>query len=105
MKIEPTNDVWAVQTLRLVQAMLGAVSPNFRMVAIAHDGHRWKLMFVLEEDRVEDRQEIEDIAVEFEALQEKPIAYEVTVSVVTRQIEWPPQSVRVVYRRREVEYR
>ena len=105
MKIEPTNDVWAVQTLRLVQALLGAISPNFRMVAIAHDGHRWKLMFVLEEDLVEDRQEIEDIAVEFEALQEKPIAYEVTVSVVTSRIEWPPQSVRVVYRRREVKYR
>lgn len=62
-------------------------------------------MFVLEEDLVEDRQEIEYIAVEFEALQEKPIVYEVNVSVVTSQIEWPLQSVRGVYRRREVEYR
>lgn len=58
-------------------------------------------MFVLEEDLDEDRQEIEDIAVEFEALQEKPVAYDVTVSVAKSPMEWPPQSVRVVYRRRE----
>lgn len=101
MNTESTNDVWAVQTLRLVQALLGAISRNFRMVAIAHDLNLWKLMFVLEEDLVEDREEIEDIAVEFEALQEKPIAYEVAVSVSKNPMEWPPLSVRVVYRRRE----
>ena len=71
------------------------------MVGLAHDGNLWKLIFILAEDRSEDREEIDDVAVEFEALQEKSIRYEVEVSVTKEPITWPSQSVRIVYRRRE----
>ena len=57
------------------------------MVTVAHDGNLWKLMFVLDENLGEDREEVEDIAVEFEALQEKPVAYDATVSVTKNLLE------------------
>ena len=44
-------------------------------------------MFVLDENLGEDREEVEDIAVEFEALQEKPVAYDATVSVTKNLLE------------------
>lgn len=102
MKSEISDAVWVSQTLRLVQALLGTISENFRMVAISHDGNVWRLLFVLAEERADDREEIVDVGHEFEALQDVPIAYEIDVAVTDRPIAWPDSYVRVVYRRREI---
>ncbi|MCC7716703.1 hypothetical protein [Janthinobacterium lividum] len=101
MNTEIANDIWCIQTLRLVQALLGAISSNFRTVGLSHDGSSWLLIFVLAEDNAIDREEIEDIACEFEALQEASITYVIDVVVTKAPIDWPSESVRVVYRRRE----
>jgi hypothetical protein len=75
------------QVLTLVQAMLGAISPNVRAVSIDCLDDGVHLYFVLEQDRAEDREEIEDIAAEFEALQEGPIEIETHVSISSER--WP----------------
>lgn len=101
MKSEIENDVWVIQTLRLVQALLGAISDNFRMVGLSHEGGTWVLIFVLFEDNADDREEIEDVGYEFEALQEESINYVVNVLVTNAPLVWPDDPVRVVYRKRE----
>lgn len=101
MENDISNETWMIQTLRLVQALRGAVSPNFRMVALAHENNRWRLIFVLEEQNLEDVDEIEDIGFEFTALQETTINYEIDLTVNKAALPWPDGSVRVVYRRRE----
>lgn len=55
-------------TVMLVQALWGAISPNFRLVALSLDEPVWKLLFILECDDAIDREEIEDIAGRFDAL-------------------------------------
>lgn len=102
MKSEISDAVWVSQTLRLVQALLGAISENFRMVAISCDGNVWHLLFILAEERADDREEIADVGYDFEALQDAPIPYEIEVAVTDGTIAWPDSSVRVVYRRREI---
>lgn len=99
MNIE--TGLWSSQLLRLVQALYGAISPNFRMVALARENEKWRLIFVLESENAEDRKEIEDVADEFEALQEHGVEFSVDVSVTSHPLPWPEPSVRVVYRRRE----
>ena len=90
-----------IQTLRLVQALRGAVSPNFRMVALAYENCKWRLIFILEEQNPEDVDEIEEIGFEFTALQETTINHEIDLTVTKEAIPWPDGSIRVVYRRRE----
>ena len=51
-----------------VQALLGAISSNFRRVAIGFEGRTWLLSFVLEREDAGDREEIEDVAGEFDGL-------------------------------------
>jgi hypothetical protein len=94
-------DTWNQCTLALMQALLGAVSPNFRMVTLANDGGVWKLQFVLQSESGADREEIEDVASEFEALQGSVVRYEVDITITADPIAWPPPPTRVVYRRRE----
>lgn len=88
--------------LALSQAMIGAVSANFRTVELSHRENRWHLLFVLAEDRLDDRTEIEDIATEFEALQGHGIDYALDVQVNTADLSWPEAPARVVFRRREL---
>ena len=75
------------QVLTLVQAMLGAISPNMRAVTLQCIGSCIHLYFVLKQDCAVDREEIEGIATEFEALQERGIKIEIHVSVNTEP--WP----------------
>jgi hypothetical protein len=90
------------QVLSLVQAMLGAISPNFRTVTI-EVGAKTVLHYLLERDDATDREEIEDIEFEFAALQTEPLEMDVS-SVVVVSCE-PYTSVRLpgrmVYMRRE----
>lgn len=96
-----TSDQWRLMIVSLVQAMLGAISPNFRMISISHDGSMWCICFFLERESEEDRIEIEDIACEFESLQESLIEYRVSIVVGDSEIPWPKLPERVIYKRRE----
>ena len=50
----------------LGQALLGAITPNFRMVAINLKHEPWQVRFVLERDGAEDREEIGEVEDYFE---------------------------------------
>ncbi len=101
MRSSPDLEVWNRHVLMLLQALLGAVSPNFRMIALGNEEERWKLIFFLERESNEDRAEIEDVATEFEALQGTGIEYDVDVRITRDPIAWPAPPTRVVFRRRE----
>lgn len=86
----------------LMQALWGAISPNFRMVAFCPCEPVWKLLFVLEKEDDVDREEISDVAAEFDALQESGSArFEVEAVVSAAPLTWPEPPWLVVYRRRE----
>lgn len=92
-----------LHVLCLVQAMVGAVTPNLRRVALEVLGPRKvRLCFVLEREDPEDREEISDISFEFEALQPGGIDLDVNVLVDSRSIEQIELPARVVYGRKEV---
>lgn len=56
------------QVLNLVQAMMGGISQNMRLIALLPRGKAAVLRFLLEEDSAEDREEIDDILTEYFAL-------------------------------------
>lgn len=86
----------------LMQSLWGSISPNFRMVAFSLFDQGLNLLFVLEVDDPLDREEIEDICAEFDALQDSGSAkFEVEVVVDSRSLAWPDDSWIVVFRRRE----
>jgi ABC-type microcin C transport system permease subunit YejB len=86
----------------LMQALWGAISSNFRMVALYPCGPVQKLRFVLERDSVADREEIEDVIAEFDALQETGASkFEVETIITAESLEWPEPPWLVVFRRRE----
>lgn len=97
----PSQEQWNLFTLWLVQAMVGAVSPNFRMVAVSNTAGVWQLLFILETEDEEDREEIADIATEVEAMQDTGIRYELEIRVTSEPLQLPALPTRVVYRRRE----
>ncbi|GEM_PF-6754368 len=85
---------------RLMQALLGVISPNFRMVYISNT-QKVCITVILEKESAEDREEIQDMATEFEALQPKSIDYDIVIKVDSRDINWPDDESIVVYKRRE----
>lgn len=91
-----------IQVLNLVQAMIGAVSPNLRRVTleVPRPG-AVHLRFVLERDDSDDREEIEDIGFEFEALQTTGIELEMDIIVDGRSIGELRVPGRVVFGRKE----
>jgi hypothetical protein len=93
-------------TVMLVQALWGAISPNFRLVAIRLDESIWQLLFVLEEECSIDREEIDDITAEFDALllglNHEAVQFEVKTVIDTQPLPILDPSIwRVVFRRRE----
>lgn len=69
------------QVLNLVQAMIGSVTPNMRGVSLVAHPESVHLYFLLEHDDEGDREEIDDIVFELEALQGGSIDVDVTVLV------------------------
>lgn len=66
MNLEAENQ----QVLFLLQALLGAISPNFRRISLVLDSSREvTVFFLLETRRADDLEEIQDIMFEFDALQ------------------------------------
>ena len=87
--------------LDLVQAMIGAISDTFRRVTIEVGKERVLLRFLLEREDDIAREEIDDIAFEFEALQERDLNTEVVVMVDARPMADLALPGRVVFGRRE----
>lgn len=102
MQLADEND----RALDLVQAMLGLITPNFRMVTLeVRDAGGVTLNFLLQTESAADREEIADIVFEFEALQDRIRDVQVRVFVDDRPletVEFPPG--RRVFARRENEY-
>jgi hypothetical protein len=71
--------------LRLLESLLGAVTPNLRAVSLERVGPGVRLHFLLEREDSEDRKEIDDVAFELEALQERAVTVEVVVAVSTER--------------------
>jgi hypothetical protein len=90
------------QVLNLVQAMIGAVSPNFRRVTLEVSKPRVvHLRFLLEQDEFDDRDEIEDIGLTFEALQSSGIELYIDIIVDRRPLAELGMRGRVVFGRKE----
>ena len=104
MKKETLNEQ-NMQVCFLVQAMCGAVTPNWRSVSMTFDGDDVHLNFVLEKESSEDREEIQDVADEFAIFQEDAGSYRlgvIGVSVTAEELRWQNLSnCRLVYRRKE----
>ena len=88
------------QVLNLVQALLGAITPNYRAVFINVTEGDISIKFVLEKDSSEDKEEIRDIVFEFEALQEKSLKVGCEVLISTSVLE-NMYAGRAVYMRKE----
>ena len=73
-------DVENRYVLDLVQALVGAITPNMREVGI-RSSDPLILYFLLERESDEDREEIDDIVFEFRALQDNPLI-DLTVDVI-----------------------
>lgn len=102
---------WNWAELMLTQALIGAISPNFRMVELAFEDSRWVVRVTLRAEDVADREEIEDVCDEMGIFlgdiidRISPIAYarvdhEIVVS--TAPVFLTPQlEPRVVFKARE----
>jgi hypothetical protein len=88
--------------LNLMQALLGAISSNFRLVSITLQKQRVVIQIILATRSSEDLEEIEDLKAEFEAIV-GPVDFAVEVSISAEPIFLPTpdgQSM-CVFRRRE----
>lgn len=90
------------QVLYLVQAMIGDISPNIRAVSLECVARAVRLHFLLAQEQATDRESIDDIVFEFEALQERGIEVNLSVVVSSRQEASAELPGRRVFGRREV---
>lgn len=89
------------QVVSLVQAMLGSITTNMRVISLkCYKEKHILLHFILEYDTAEDREEIEDIAAELEALQDSFIQLDLSVQVDSRKLSALEIPGRRVYVRR-----
>ncbi len=91
-----------LQVLNLVQAMIGAITPNLRRVTLElTSSESVCIRFVLEQDDRDIQEELDDVVFEFEALQVKNIKLDIRVIVDSRPIEELNLPGRVVFGRKE----
>lgn len=92
------------QALALVQALWGVISPNFRAVSFKCVGEAVQIYVILEHDDAGDREEIEDLLPEFEALQDRAIDVEVKTLISAEPWRTGVNEIsgRPVYVRREM---
>lgn len=101
MKDKPSLEKWNFQVLMLGQALIGAVSSNFRMVALQWDEGEWILKFYLERHVEEDIEEIEDVVCQYTAYQNASLRCRSELIVGSERLPGLSEVGRVVYRRRE----
>ncbi|MBH3308748.1 hypothetical protein N5I28_05015 [Pseudomonas mosselii] len=92
---------WNYQVLMLVQALIGAISHNFRMVTISLEGGEWVTRFYLEKYDEEDIDEIEEVMCQYAAYQDGGLKSRYEVLVGNGGLPGYSEVGRVVYRRRE----
>lgn len=102
--MKPNFEEEKIVVLDLVQAMIGAITPNFRWISLrAREDGRVHFYFLLEHEDPRDREEAEDILVEYDCLEvrsEHP-GYEWEVRIDDRPLEEVRPPGRPVYGRRE----
>jgi hypothetical protein len=97
-------DEWNSTMIALIEALLGSISPNFRMVTLDAIDQKWKVTFVLERDDASDREAIQEVMDAFEIIREirRPVLSEI---VITRmplpRLERGAGDRATMYRRRE----
>lgn len=101
MNAEAELNVWNFQVLMLVQAMLGAVTPNFRMVVLSYEDDVWVIRFYLEEKIEDDIGEVEDIICQYTAYQNSDLKCTSEILVGNEDLPSLSEAERVVYRRKE----
>jgi len=89
------------QVVSAVQALWGAISPNMVAVSINCVGPEVNLHFYLEVDSPTDRERIDDVASDFEALQLANIPIHVRVSAIGKKLTLEQIEGRLLYRRYE----
>lgn len=96
MKQLPNN----AYSLNLVEALLGAITPNFRAVAIDNHLSGVRIRFLLEQKSPSDAEEIDEVLFKFEALCPGLIV-EHLITVSDEALERVAPAGRLVYLRRE----
>lgn len=107
----PTRQEWNWFVLMLVQALLGAISANIKVVALRFTQENWVIEVVLFEESASDVDEmndvademsifIEDIKAEISDLAYKPITCKIAVSTDEISGESSPAH-RIVFKRKE----
>ncbi len=96
-----TIENWNFTLLSIMQSLLGAISPNFRMIELGEFEGKWIIKFILEKESDEDRDEIKNIIDQFEALQSCVVEYQTEIIIENGAIAWPPAPSRVIYKRKE----
>ncbi|TWC13362.1 MULTISPECIES: hypothetical protein [unclassified Pseudomonas] len=92
---------WNFQVLMLVQAMLGAVTPNFRMVVLSREDNMWVIKFYLEKHVEDDIDEIEDVICQYTAYQDSDLICKSEILVGNEKLPSLSETDRVIYRRKE----
>ncbi|WP_417663509.1 hypothetical protein [Pseudomonas sp.] len=92
---------WNFQVLMLAQALLGAVTPNFRMVVLSCEGDVWVIRFYLEKNIEDDIGEIEDIICQYTAYQDSDLKCKSEILVGNEDLPSLSEADRAVYRRKE----
>ncbi|MGY1888446.1 hypothetical protein DMX02_27150 [Pseudomonas jessenii] len=93
---------WNFQVLMLMQSMLGAITPNFRMVVLSRDEDGWLIKFYLQDDVGEDVEEVDDIICQYSAYQDSGFKCKWTIVIGGDELPLVAQADRVVYRRKEI---
>lgn len=92
---------WNFQVLMLIQAMLGAVTPNFRMVVLSREDDVWVIKFYLEKNIEDDVDEVEDIICQYTAYQVSDLKCKSEVLIGNEKLPGLSETERAVYRRKE----
>ena len=94
-------------TVMLMQATHGAISSNFRTVAASFASSTWEILFILETESEQDREEIQDIVDEFDGLicGYAPVNVQLTTTVLVSAEPLPVLDLskwQQIFRRREI---
>jgi hypothetical protein len=108
----PTIQDWLWVEVMFIQAMIGAISSNFRQIVLSYKNSEWILIVILEKDSDEDREEIADIVEEFSIYLEdiknqiSDVAYvnaRAVISITSNKLDSKiSKNERVIFRRKEL---
>lgn len=94
-------ECWNFQVLMLGQALLGGITPNFRMVVLSRESGVWLIKFYLEKHVADDISEIEDLMCQYTAYQGVSLKCRSEIFVGSESLPNMSGVDRAVYRRKE----